>query len=101
MRSLNPQSGNPDLPGASSTKILSYIDVHFKGESINTVIVLNGTNDLVYGTLQSIIDASTNIKNLKEKRSEECFYFGISFCDECSRNNTRKISCFTFKFLWK
>ena len=90
------------FPGASSSEILHYIDVHLKEKLIDTTIVHVGVNDLLNGNSQfKINQLIENIKKMCQFWSEENICFGIGVYNKGRFANIRKSSCVTFKFLWR
>ena len=63
-----------NFPGASSSEMLRYIDVHLKEKLIDTAVVHVGVNDLLNGNIQFNINQL--IENIK-KITQKCVSFGV------------------------
>ena len=63
-----------NFPGASSSEILHYIDVHLKEKLIDTIIVHVGVNDRLSENSQ--LKTNQLIGNIK-KITQKCVSFGV------------------------
>ena len=63
-----------NFPGASSSEILHYIDVHLKEKLIDTIIVHVGVNDRLNENSQ--LKTNQLIGNIK-KITQKCVSFGV------------------------
>ena len=63
-----------NFPGASSSEILHYIDVHLKEKLIDTIIVHVGVNDRL--NERSQLKINQLIENIK-KITQKCVSFGV------------------------
>ena len=63
-----------NFPGASSSEILHYIDVHLKEKLIDTIIVHVGVNDRL--NVNSQLKTNQLIGNIK-KITQKCVSFGV------------------------
>ena len=62
------------FPGASSHQLFHYMDVHLRDQSIDTVIIHIGINNLLTNSSRSSMD---NLIYTIKKITEKCLMFGV------------------------
>ena len=102
----NRQAKMFNFPGASSHQILRYLDVHLRNQSIDTVIIHIGINDLMTNSSRSSINNLIyNIKKITEKSLmfgvKSVFISGLVYTIRVDVSLLEKIHVLIFHFCGK